>query len=135
MPDASCCWSSEGFAVEHRQDLDSASERRCSACVSHRKQGLIFRHCTIAKTYVLPGIGRHLLTRDNNASEVQRVRCGNGDDCAASRHCPVGSQRFYSHRQRKLFPYKATHESAAPDFATVFEPAQSDQHLSPAWQN
>ena len=45
------------------------------------------------------------------------------------------AQRIHGHRQGKLLADKSADEAPAANFAAIFQPAEVDQHVTPARQN
>jgi hypothetical protein len=81
---------------------------------------------TIAKCNELARIGRDSFAGNDNADEIQRIGCGEGDEFAGQRLVALGTQRVDGHAESKLLSEKAADESAAANFAAIFEAAQSD---------
>ena len=77
------------------------------------------------------GIGGDAIARNNDADKIHGISGGDGNDFAGRLQMARGAQRFHSDGQSELLTQKSADETAAANFAAIFQPAQSDQQLAP----
>ena len=94
-----------------------------------------FYQNAVFEAYMFAGDGGHTLAGNHDSCQIERIGSGDRIDLTAGLQTFYGSQRFHCNRESKLFADEPADEPAPADFATIFEPAECNQQVTPAWQD
>ena len=86
----------------------------------------------VTKGHETAGNRRHTFAGNDDSGEIERI--GSGHCCGFAGWVLIagGSQRLNSPRQRELLAEEAAYESAATNFASIFETTKGQQNFAPA---